>query len=95
MYTNHEYFLINVANDTDPELVTLEDFMIFFSGSEKPPPLGFPRKPYLEFSSTNMYPTASTCALIFTLPTKYGRNYEAFKEAMMTGLKYHGGFGNP
>ena len=51
--------------------------------------------PYLEFSSTNIYLAASTCALIFTLPTKYGRNYEAFKEAMITGLKYHGGFGNP
>ena len=95
MYTIHEYFLVNIANDIDPELVRLEDFMIFFSGSETPRPLGFLRKPYLEFSYTNIYPTASTFALIFTLPTKYGRNYEAFKEAMMTGLKCHWGFGNP
>ena len=88
------YFVINLANGTNPELVTLEDVMVFFSGAEKPPPLGFPKKPTLDFSSTNMYPTSSTCTLMFMLPTKYGTDYEAFKKAMTIGLKCHGGFGN-
>ena len=67
--------------------------MIFFSGAAKPPPLGFPEKPTLQFDTDNIYPTSSTCALVLTLPTKYSC-YEEFKRAMFVGLKFHGGFGN-
>ena len=89
------YLLFDIiANGINPELIALDDVMIFFSGSDKLPPLGFPKKPSLHFNSTNIYPTASTCALELTLPSKYGTNYDAFKAAMFVGLKYHGGFGN-
>jgi len=80
---------------TDPvEEITLEDVIVFFSGSDKIPPLGFPRSPTLNFSQDNLYPTASTCALVLTLPTQYGRQYDSFKDAMTVGFKFHGGFGN-
>ena len=64
--------------------------MVFFSGAAKPPPLGFPDKPTLEFSSSNVYPTASTCALVLTLPTKYHGRYTEFKRAMFVGLNIMG-----
>ena len=72
----------------------MEDLLAVFTGTDKMPPLGFLRKPTLRFSSINIYPTSSTCALILMLPMKYGSDYNSFKAAMHTGLKYHGGFDN-
>lgn len=44
------------------------DVLIFFTGASRIPPLGFPKSPTLNFSEENIYPTASTCALILTIP---------------------------
>lgn len=79
-------FLISRGEDD----ISLTDIMVFFSAAAKPPPLGFPDKPMLEFNSSNVYPTASTCALVLKLPTKYQRSYTEFKRAMFVGLKFHG-----
>ncbi len=65
----------------------------FFCGASKIPPLGFDSTPALSFSDSAIYPTASTCALHLTLPTKYHSNYSLFKEKMTQAITCHGGFG--
>ena len=80
---------------SNQEEISLEDIMIFYSGTDKMPPLGFPHKSKLEFDDDNIYPTASTCSLTLVLPTKYYMDYDSFKNSMYIGLKYHGGFGAP
>ncbi len=73
--------------------VALEDVLSFFCGASKIPPLGFDSTPALSFSDSAIYPTASTCALHLTLPTKYHSNYSLFKEKMTQAITCHRGFG--
>jgi len=49
--------------------------------------------PSVQFSSYIEYPTASTCALEITLPTKYHDSPKDFNAKMIYALKNHGGFG--
>ena len=74
--------------------VKLSDVISFFSGAEEPPPAGFPRQPKLNFNLDHnvIYPTASTCAVELTLPTKY-RVYKEFKQSLNIAFLFHGGFG--
>ena len=74
----------------DDAAVTLEHVLIFFSGASKVPPLGWLTVPELHFNSTNIYPTASICALHLVLPTKHHRSFKCFMEQ---GLADHGDFG--
>ena len=74
---------------------TLEDILIFFTGAERVPVLGFelvPKLSFLESSPLRLLPTASTCSLELRLPT-YHHNYITFKEYMSVGLKGCEGFG--
>ena len=71
--------------------VSLKNIISFFTGGDCIPPLGF-ETAILNFNSTNPYPTASTCAIHLTLPTKY-EDYEEYKKHMDTAFKMHGGFG--
>lgn len=73
--------------------MTLGQILSFFTGTEYPPPLGFDTEPTLRFSNYSEYPTASTCALELTIPTKYYDSPRDFHEKMIYGLKNHGGFG--
>ena len=73
-------------------MVTLKCILQFFTGAETLPPMGFSYDPELNFNGTNMYPTASTCAVQLTLPTRYS-TYENFKASLTTGFLCHGGFG--
>ena len=43
--------------------VTLQDILVFFTGSDTVPPLGFPVTASLNFNDQNPYPTASTCSI--------------------------------
>ena len=73
----------------------LEDLVIFFSGADRPPPLGFPTQPDLEFLDQNaILPTASTCSLVIRLPICHS-NYDDFKDAMILALQGNHGFGGP
>lgn len=74
----------------------LETVLMFFTGGEEIPPTGYGAlvQPCLNFSCDQPYPTASTCAISLTLPTKYvGEPYSSFKQAMDTAMLCHGGFG--
>lgn len=75
----------------DERQVTLCDLLIFFTGAEREPPLGFSPKPELLFSD-EMLASASTCSLRLTLPTQHS-SYETFKEYMILSLIGNDGFG--
>ena len=55
--------------------------------------MGFPRDPVLRVNASDLYPTASTCAIELILPTQYSDDYESFRNAMNVGLTCHDGFG--
>ena len=82
------------AVTVEGNIVSLEYLLIFFSGADREPPLGFPVKPNLRFitDADQLFPTASTCSLELWLPTKY-TEYAPFQDAMITALMGHGGFG--
>ena len=71
---------------------TLEDVLIFVSGADKVPPLGFPNDPCLEFLEREyVLPTVSMCSVILTIATCYNC-YEDLKAAMIPALKVLVGF---
>ena len=75
--------------------LSLEEVLVFCTGADRIPPLGFDRIPSLTFLDNNpssMLPTASTCSIELRLPTCH-KTYEGFKEAITLGLKSHDGFG--
>lgn len=80
---------------TDEDIgCTLQDILIFFSGSDRIPPMGFSQHPTLVFlhQPNEILPTSSTCDLQLRIPTCFDQ-YEKFKEYMMLGLKGNDGFG--
>ena len=74
-------------------MLGLADCLAFFTGASQIPAAGFDITCTLNFSTTNLYPTASTCALVLTLPTRYHDNYEAFRKNMLFAFFNNGGFG--
>ena len=56
--------------------------------------MGMHASPTLKFDHSQPLPTACTCAVEITLPTKYfDKQFPIFKEVMDTALLYHGWFG--
>ena len=79
---------------TDGSIVTLADVLVFFTGADREPPLGFSPQPTLTFLDDNNHdilPTSSTCSLELRLPVHH--SYSSFKDAMISAVKGHGGFG--
>ncbi|XDV25922.1 hypothetical protein PO909_029748, partial [Leuciscus waleckii] len=71
--------------------VTLEEILIFATGCNSPPALGFTPEPSLEFISGSKFPVANTCENIIRIPLK--DTYEEFKTDMDFGIKNSPGFG--
>lgn len=67
-------------------------YYFIFSGGEAVPLFGYETQPSLHFSGFTILPTASTCALSLTLPTRYHNNPPTFEEKIFAILN-HGGFG--
>ena len=65
-----------VVEGDETVTLSLGDCLSFFTGAEQVPPAGFDRECTLNFNSSNIYPTASTCALVLTLPTMYYDTYD-------------------
>ena len=63
----------------------------FFTGEDCIPPIGY-ESVMLSFNKDLIFPTASTCAIELTLPTKH-KDYDTFKHNMIIALSMHGGFG--
>lgn len=72
---------------------SLEDILIFFSGTDRVPPLGFHVQPTLAFNHGARLATASTCDLQLRIPTSHGISYPNFKEAIILSIKGNDGFG--
>lgn len=89
--TLKSFFTDGLIKTDDGNPVTLEDLLIFFSGTDREPPLGFHPDPKLAFSDEDLA-TASTCDLRICLPIKH-TTYEQFKTKMILSLKGHDGFG--
>ena len=73
---------------------TMKHVMIFFSGSDRIPPMGFDRHPTLHFihDDERKLPTSSTCDLQMRIPTCHP-DYDEFKKYMVLGLIGNDGFG--
>ena len=87
------FFFYSTEPD-DPNHMTLEEILIFFTGSDKIPPLGFITSPSIAFNKDNDYSTSSTCALSLILHTKYCDS-STFKEKVTFGFQTHDGYGLP
>ena len=67
------------------------DVLIFFTGADREPPLGFIVTPELKFlHDDSKLATASACSLILNLPISHS-SYESFWEYMVLSLLGHGG----
>lgn len=63
--------------------VTLSDLLVFATGCDCPPPLGFPETPQIMFlhEKPSRFPMANTCSLQLKLPVVH-KSYEEFKTDM-------------
>ncbi|XP_053380734.1 G2/M phase-specific E3 ubiquitin-protein ligase-like [Mercenaria mercenaria] len=74
--------------------VTFEDVLVFATGGNNVPYLGFSPDPSIEFvydSGEKNFPQANTCSVVLRLPTV--NSYEQFKENMDFGILNSPGFG--
>ena len=72
--------------------LTLEDILVFVTGADRIPPMGFEKKLTLSFDPESLYPIASTCSPTLYLPTRFVK-YDDFKTGMIEGIVSGFGFG--
>lgn len=61
----------------------LRDVMVFLTGCDCVPPLGFGDvKPGILFSDDAVLPTVSTCSLTLRFPRNFPTDFQQFKEKM-------------
>ncbi|XP_016376062.1 G2/M phase-specific E3 ubiquitin-protein ligase-like [Sinocyclocheilus rhinocerous] len=89
-----EWWLMSIENN---ELdVTLEDILIFVTGADSVPTLGFPHNCEIQFydqePESQRVPYSSTCALILYLPRSITEEV-VFKDFMQMAIKGSVGFG--
>ena len=85
----------SISTDKQIDGCTLGDVLSFFSGADYPPPLGFNKKPQLQFLANEgkkILPTASTCALTLWLPTCHMTG-EDFNQSLRMAILDNDGFG--
>lgn len=77
------------------ESPTLRDVMIFLTGSETVPPLGYGDvNPAIVFTDDDQLPTVSTCSLSLCFPRhNMPTNYDEFKARMNLVILGSHGFG--
>ena len=76
------------TQDSSPNLGNI---LSFFTGEDVVPPCGYDSVT-LNFNYEAIYPTASTCAIELTIPTRH-RDYNVFKHHMDVAFLMNGGFG--
>lgn len=63
---------VSLSTEHGDSAPTLTDVMVFLTGCDVPPPLGFGDvEPSVTFSSALSLPTVSTCSLTLTLPLDF------------------------
>ncbi|KAL7394632.1 hypothetical protein ABVT39_000937 [Epinephelus coioides] len=85
-----------IQDGLEPVHITLEDVLMFATGADRIPPLGFSVVPSLAFlhehsQRKRKFPEANTCALIMRLPMH--ASYEQFNDSMISGIKQSPQFG--
>ena len=81
------YALILVMITAGEGVCCLEDILIFCTGADCIPPLGFNKKIDIIFLGPQEYlPTSSTCFLNLRIPTCFD-DADVFNDKMETGLK--------
>ena len=86
----HQYFLSESTTK-----IRFEDLLIFMTGSDRIPPLGFHKKMSIDFyemTSQKHYPTASTCDMRLWLPRGI-ENEDFLKELLEEAVEGSHGFG--
>jgi hypothetical protein len=83
----------NVLLETGTEemSLTLEDILVFLTGSSEIPIMGFDPKPAMEFTENSVFPMASTCSNTLILPLGIS-DYDRFKYNMGFGIINSPGF---
>ncbi|XP_030611803.1 G2/M phase-specific E3 ubiquitin-protein ligase-like isoform X3 [Archocentrus centrarchus] len=71
--------------------VSLEDILVFCTGCDSIPALGFSPKPSLEFITNCKFPVANTCEIILRIPVH--AVYSSFKSDMDFAIRNSPGFG--
>lgn len=62
---------------------TLQDVMVFLTGCDSVPPLGFGDvKPSILFTDDALLPTVSTCSLTLRFPRNFPTDFQQFKDKM-------------
>lgn len=89
------YAFLPTAKDTD---VSYEDLMVFMTGADTIPTLGFPSKPTIDFfdqeAGVRRLPYSSTCSLHLFLPRGVSSE-EEMTDLISTAVKCGMGFGKP
>lgn len=80
------FVCLTVENDA-----SLGDILVFFTGLDSVPALGFSPKPSLEFITHSRFPLANTCENILHIPVH--AVYTAFKSDMDFAIRNSPGFG--
>ena len=72
---------------------TLKDVMLFLTGCDCVPPLGFGDvDPCILFSTDLVLPTVSTCSLTLRFPTTFPTDIDGFKDKMDLSILGSQGF---
>ena len=89
---NNNTFLLHAGQEKEKS-PTLKDVMVFLTGCDSTPPLGFGDvTPTVGFTDDNVLPRVSTCALTLTLPRNFPTNFDKFKEKMNFSILGSQGF---
>lgn len=76
--------------------MSLQEILIFISGADNIPPLGFPNKPTIQFlhpedNGVRIFPEANTCDVTLRLPLH--DSYVSFRDKMESGILQSPTFG--
>ena len=80
-----------IITTDDNRCVLQQDILVFCTGSDMEPPLGFSPRPELGFVD-DVLASSSTCALKLYLPLNHD-TYDSFKSYMILSLLGNDGFG--
>lgn len=81
-----------MEGEIEERAITLEDILVFVTGADHLPPLGFEDILTLKFDHSTGFPLASTCSLTLSLPTRFSE-YQEFRKAVIEGVVSGFGFG--
>ena len=89
IYSVHLFF----SDNSEGTGITLRDILIFVTGANQVPPMGFDQPLKIQFVEGHRLPSASTCSLTLHVPREI-IEYGNFKEKFTLSILGAHGFGN-